>query len=80
MNIDLETVRNAAFALDEASQGELAEDILEHLAESEQMAIWLKEAKERLDEHRRGEGSTVTAEEMFAKGRKIIEDAKRRRE
>ena len=38
---------------------------------------FMEEAKRRLDEYRRGEGTSISAEESIAKGRAMIEKAKR---
>ncbi len=39
---------------------------------------WLTEIRKRREEYLRGEGTSVTLEEMRATGRQMIEDAKRR--
>ena len=79
MDRDRESIRDEALQLDEESQAWLAEEIEENLAKSAIRSSWIEEAQRRLEEHRRGEGSTVSTEEMFANGRKMIEDAKRTR-
>jgi hypothetical protein len=74
-----EALRDEVFELDPHEQALLAEEITEHLSKDENMKLWVEEAKRRLEQHRRGEGTTVSREEMMAKGRKMIEEAKRAR-
>jgi hypothetical protein len=75
-----ETLRQEVFELDPHEQALLAEEIAVNLSKDENMKLWLEEAKRRLEEHRRGEGTTVSREEMMAKGRKMIEEAQRARQ
>ena len=75
-----EALREEVFELDPHEQALLAEEIAENLSKNENMQFWLEEAKRRLEEHRLGEGTTVSREEMLAKGRKMIEEAKRARQ
>jgi Putative addiction module component len=65
--------------LDRESQRKLADEIEHTLAETEMEfdEEWKQEIERRLDQHRRGEGSYVTAEESIAKGRAMIEEARR---
>jgi hypothetical protein len=72
-----EALREEVFELDPYEQALLAEEITEHLSKDENMKLWLEEAKRRLEEHRRGEGTTVSREEMMAKGKKMIDEARR---
>jgi putative addiction module component (TIGR02574 family) len=71
-----EAIREDIFQLDCHEQALLAEEIAENLAKDENMQLWLEEAKRRLEEHRRGEGTSFSREEVMARGRKMIEDAK----
>ena len=64
-----EAIREEVFELDPHEQALLAEEITVNLSKDENMKLWLEEAKRRLEEHRRGEGTTVSREEMMAKGR-----------
>ena len=77
MDRDLDTIREEIFALDQSEQTQLVEEIVENLAKNENMKLWLEEAKRRLEEHRRGEGTTVDPAETFAKTRKLIEGARK---
>ncbi len=71
-----EAIREDIFQLDYHEQALLAEEIAENLAKDENMQLWLEEAKRRLEEHRRGEGTSSNHEEVMAKARKMVEDAK----
>ncbi len=71
-----EQLREEVFELEPHEQALLAEEITEHLSKDENMKLWLEEAKRRLEEHRRGVGTTVSREEMMAKGRKMIEESR----
>jgi putative addiction module component (TIGR02574 family) len=73
-----EEIRSEVLELDRESQRKLAEEIEHTLAETETKVDeeWRQEIKRRLDNHRRGEGSYVTAEKSLAKGRAMIEEAR----
>jgi Putative addiction module component len=70
-----EAIREDIFQLDYHEQALLAEEITEHLSKDENMKLWLEEAKRRLEEHRRGEGTSFSHEEVMARARKKIERA-----
>ena len=56
----------------------LANDLYQSLEDRESVRdAWKTEAKQRLDEHRRGEGTTLTREESMADLRRMIDDSKR---
>ena len=81
MDRSFEQIRTEVLELDHDSQRRLVEAVEDKLSETETEfdEEWKREIKRRLDEHRRGEGSYVTAEESIANARKYIEDAKRAR-
>ncbi len=72
-----EAIRDEAFELDPASQALLAEELVENLVKTPNMADWLEEAKRRLAAYRRGEMTTVDPSETFARTKRMIEDARR---
>jgi Putative addiction module component len=80
MDRTFEQIRTEVLELDPESQRQLIDDVEVKLSESgmEFDAEWKREIKRRLDKHRRGEGTYVTAEESLAKGRTMIEEAKRK--
>lgn len=76
MDRTFEDLRHEVLELDPASQRRLAEEIEEKLSESEWDEDSKEEIRRRLEKHRRGEGTYMTAEESLAKGRAMIEAAK----
>lgn len=81
MNRSFEQIRSEVLELDPESQRRLAEEIEEHLFESESEvdAAWKAEIKRRIDTIDRGEATLVSEEDFFARGRAMIEEAKRTR-
>ena len=81
MDRSYDSLRDEVLQLDRDSQRRLADEIEDRLAEphDEIDEAWSQEIKRRLDAHRRGEGSSVTAEESIANARKHLEEAKRAR-
>lgn len=60
----------------------VAEKLFESLPDEEEdthRKAFMEEAKRRLDEYRRGEGTNLTREESMGRARRMIEEAKRRR-
>ncbi len=80
MDRSFEQIRTEVLELDPESRRRLADEIEHTLVETETEfdEEWKLEIKRRLDKHRRGEGTYVTAEESLAKGRAMIEEAKRK--
>lgn len=76
MDRTFEDLRHEVLELDPDSQRKLADEIEEKLSESEWTDDWKAEIGRRLEKHRRGEGTYMTAEESLAKGRAMIEAAK----
>ncbi len=74
-----EALRKEVFELDPHEQALLAEEITEHLSNDENMKLWVEEARRRLEEHRRGEGKTVSREESMGRVRRMIDDARKTR-
>ncbi len=81
MDRSFEQIRNEVLELDPASQRRLAEEIEEHLSESESEvdAAWREEIKRRIDKIDRGEATFLSEEDFFARGHAMIEAAKRTR-
>jgi hypothetical protein len=76
MDRSFEQIRNEVLELDRESQGKLVEEIEQHwTADIDEEAY--AEAEKRMGAYRRGESSTVSAEESIAHARKIIEDYKK---
>jgi putative addiction module component (TIGR02574 family) len=79
MDRSFEQIRSEVLELDRESQRRLVEEVEEKLSETETEfdEEWRQEIKRRMDEYRRGEGTSVTAEELIANARRQIEEAKR---
>ena len=77
MDRTYEQVRTEVLELSRSDQRTLADEIEHNL--SGRNADVYAEAYRRLQAHRRGEGSTISPEESIAKGRAMIERAKRER-
>ena len=72
-------VREDVLALDRESQITIAEEIMTHVSSSpEHDAAWRKEVLRRTEAYRRGEIATVDSDEVMARARKRIEEARRR--
>jgi len=71
-----ESIRDEVFELDTASQAMLVDEIVEHLASSAPKASWVAEAKRRLAAYRSGELTTIDPAEIFAKTKRMIEEAR----
>ncbi len=82
MDRSFEQIRTEVLELDSESQRRLVEEVEEKLSETETVFDdqWRREIKRRLEQHRRGEGTYVTPEASIAKGRAIIEEAKRKQQ
>ncbi len=76
MDRSFEQVRTEVLEMDPESQRRLADEIEHRLAENDESVY--AEAYRRLQAHRRGEGTTMSAEESLARGRAMIEEAKRK--
>ncbi len=57
----------------------LFESVPEEEEDESNRQAWFQEARRRLDEYQRGEGTNVTREESMARARRMIEEAKRAR-
>jgi putative addiction module component (TIGR02574 family) len=81
MDRSFEDLRHEVLELDLESQRKLADEIEENLAESQTEVdeAWRLEIKSRLDEYRRGEGTSLSREESMGQVRRMIEEAKRTR-
>lgn len=81
MDRSFEDLRHEVLELDLESQRKLADEIEENLAESQTKVdeAWRLEIKSRLDEYRRGEGTSLSREESMGQVRRMIEEAKRTR-
>lgn len=81
MDRTFDEIREEVLHLDQESQRRLADEIEENLGESQTEVddAWRLEIKQRMDEYRRGEGSSVTAEESIANARRQIEETTRAR-
>jgi hypothetical protein len=83
MDRTYDELRTEVLALNQTDQRNLADDIEHNLAGSEvddyasYKQEWLDEAKRRLDEYRRGEGTNLTREESMGRVRQMIAEAKR---
>ena len=78
MDRSFEEIRTEVLEWDRESQGKLVEEIEQQWsAEIDEDAY--AEAHRRMEAHRRGEGTTLSAEESLARGRRLIEEAKRTR-
>jgi hypothetical protein len=76
MDRTFEDLRQEVLELDRESQGKLVEEIEQQWsAEIEDEAF--VEAARRMDAYRRGEGTTVSAEESVARVHRMIEDYKK---
>lgn len=78
MDRSFEIIRSEVLEWDRESQRRLAQEIEEHLAESEE-AAWDEEISRRLDAHRRREGTYVTKEQMMDIAEKMIVAAERKK-
>jgi putative addiction module component (TIGR02574 family) len=80
MDRTFEEIRSEVFHLDQDSQRRLVDEIEENLTDttSGYNEEWTAELHRRVEQHRRGEGAYMTKEEFFARGRALIEDAKRK--
>ena len=73
MNSTLDELQAAVLALPEAERARLAAKILASLDQSAEVeAAWIHEVRDRLTAFRRGEISTVSAEDVLSKARKIV--------
>ena len=77
MDRTYEQVRTEALELSRSEQRSLVDEI-EHNLAGRNGDVYA-EAYRRLQAHRRGEGTTISAEESIAKGRAMIAKAKRER-
>lgn len=75
MPMTVEQIASEALALPSEARALLADKLVESLDPAEDgyiRQLWMREAKQRVDEVRRGEVETVPAEETFAKVRQAI--------
>lgn len=75
MPMAVEQIAAEALALPSEARALLADKLVESLDPAEDgyiRQLWMREAKQRVDEVRRGEVETVPAEETFAKVRQAI--------
>ena len=71
MDRSFEQVRTEVLEMDPESQRRLSEEIRHRLAEND--SVREQEIARRVDEHRRGEGTYVTKEQMMDMAEKMIE-------
>ena len=76
MDRSYEELRSEVLELDRESQEHLVEEIEHQWSATIDEAVYA-EAHRRIEAHRRGEGSSMSAEESFVRGRLLIEEAKR---
>ncbi len=76
MDRSYESLRAEVLQLDRDSQRRIADEIEDNLAGFEVPDEVYAEAARRLEAHRRGEGTALTEEEFFARGKSLIEKAK----
>lgn len=72
MHMSVEQIADEALALPSEARALLADRLVESLDPAEDgyiRQLWMREAKRRVDEVRRGEVQTVTAEQAFAEVR-----------
>ena len=77
---DAETLIQEGLQLPPVERLRVADRLYESVPEEDEAPgrkAFMEEAKRRLDEHRRGEGTTISPEESIAKGRAMIEKAMR---
>ncbi len=75
MHMSVEQIADEALALPSEARALLADRLVESLDPAEDgyiRQLWMREAKRRVDEVRRGEVQTVTAEQAFAEVRQAI--------
>lgn len=75
MHMSVEQLVDEALALPSEARALLADRLVESLDPAEDgylRELWLREAKRRMDEARRGEVQTVSAEAVFAEVRQAI--------
>lgn len=75
MHMTVEQIADAALALPSEARALLADRLVESLDPAEDgyiRQLWMREAKRRVDEVRRGEVQTVSAEVAFAEVRQAI--------
>ena len=71
-----EEIRDEVFGLDPAVQAHLAEDIIEHLSQSEESQAWIREVQVRREAYLAGVLKTTSPRETFAKTQALIADKK----
>ena len=75
MHMTVEQIADEALALPSEARALLADRLVESLDPAEDgyiRQIWMREARRRVDEVRRGEVNTVPADEAFAQVRQAI--------
>ena len=75
MHMTVEQIADEALALPSEARALLADRLVESLDPAEDgyiRQIWMREARRRVDEVRRGEVKTVPADEAFAQVRQAI--------
>lgn len=75
MHMSVEQIADEALALPSEARALLADRLVESLDPAEDgyiRQLWMREAKRRVDEVRRGDVQTVTAEQAFAEVRQAI--------
>jgi hypothetical protein len=77
MDRSFEQVRTEVLELDDESQRRLVEEIEHRLEEND--SAWREEIARRLDEHRRGDGTYVSKEQMMDMAEKMISAAEQKR-
>ncbi len=76
MDRSFEQIRTEVLELDRESQGKLVEEIEQQWTSDIDEEAYA-EAARRMEAYRRGESTTVSAEESIAHARKVIEDYKK---
>lgn len=75
MHLTVEQIADEALAMPSEARALLADRLVESLDPAEDgyiRQLWMKEARRRVDEVRRGEVATVPADEVFAQVRQAI--------
>lgn len=75
MHMTVEQIADEALALPSEARALLADRLVESLDPAEDgyiRQLWMREARRRIDEVRRGEVKTVSAEDAFAQVRQAI--------
>ncbi len=80
MDREFNEVREEVLALDRESQITIAEEIMTSISASpEHEAAWRSEIRRRTEAYRRGEITTVDSDDVMARARRKIEEARLRK-